>query len=114
MEQKKKLFTYASLLYWIIQGIFLLFVGGFGSFWVIVSIILLTLCGLRLLINNHGYRVTFALLLFLYSLTFCFIALPASVLIHNTSMKIVIYATAIVNLIISTLMLRELRKEIKE
>lgn len=64
MEQKNKIFTYISILYWIIQGIFLLFVGGFGPFPVVVSIILLTLCGLRLFIKNHGYRVTFALLLF--------------------------------------------------
>lgn len=114
MEKKNKLFSYISLLYWIIQGISLLFIGGFGAFPIIVSTTLLTLCGLRLFIKNHSYKVTFALLLFLYSLIFCFIALPTSVFIHNTGVKILIYVITVVNLIISILMFRELRKEIKE
>jgi len=114
MGLKNNLFTYISLLYWIIQGISLLSVGGFGSFPIVVSIILFILCGLRLFIKNYGYRVTFALLLFLYSLIFCFMALPASVFIYNTIVKTLIYVITIINLIISILMLRDLRKEIKE
>jgi len=114
MELKSKVFTYISLLYWITEAILLLFMGGFGSFPVVASMIILILCGLRLFIKNQSYRVTFELLLFIYSVIFCFMALPASVFIHDTGMKILIYTLAVANLVISIMMLRELKEEIKE
>jgi len=113
MKQENKTRTYLLLLYWIVEAVSLLFVGGFGSLPIFMSIIVLILCILRFFLKNHGYRVTFALLLFLYSLIFCFISLPASVFIHDAIMKILIYTISISNLMISILMLRELRKEIK-
>jgi len=113
MERDNKMFTYISLMYWITEAISLLFVGGFGSFLVVISIIVLILCGLRLFIKKRSYKITFALLLFIYSVIFCFMALPASVFINNTSIKILIYAISTANLLISILMLRKLRKEIE-
>jgi len=81
---------------------------------IIAAIILLLLCGLRLFIKSQGYKATFGLLLFLYSLAFCFMALPILVFIHSTGMKILIYAMTGINLIVSILILRKLRKEISE
>ncbi len=115
MKLKNKIFMYVSFFYWMIQVLLLFTVNGFDNYTLIViATIMIALLVLGLIIRNINYRIVLSLILLIYSIVFCFMALPVSVFIYDISTKILIYAITTINFIVSILMLGIFRKKIEQ
>lgn len=116
MQRKNKIFLNTSYIYWIIQVCLLFSIKGFADMTLIIAACILSVfLILGIFLKNINYKLTFAFILLLYSIIFCFMAFFFIMFfIPIVIIKYLIIAIAILNLAISICMSIILRKEIKE
>jgi len=114
-----KVSWYVFLEYWIIQAIFLLFVKGFGSLPIIMSVIVLLLCIIGFFMKGHGYKVGTSIILFLYSIVLCIMFILFFLFFpprgsNGYILYLVFLLIILLNFTLSVLMMKQERKGIKE
>jgi hypothetical protein len=91
----------------------------FGLVPVVLSISVLLLCIIGLFIKNVSYRVSTSIILFLYSIVFCIMLIVLYLFFPPYGSKqvctfFILLLITLFNFILSVLMLRKARREIKE
>ena len=106
------------LVYWIAQAIFLLFVKGFGTLPIIMSVIVLLLCIIGLFIRGAGYNIGASIILFLYSIMLCIMVIILYLFFPPRGsghiLFLVFLLIILLNFILSALMIKQARKRIRE